>query len=87
MYGGDYKITTLRGAILSTIMKMQVIAPNATIVFVNFPNTRLVDGTGKNGTATHQPELQNPILDALEYVHKWGAFRTLMFLVVVVLTH
>lgn len=31
-YGGDYNITTLRGGIASTVMKMQAWMPNATII-------------------------------------------------------
>ncbi len=70
-FGGDYDITKRRGAILSCIMKLHYQAPNAMIILMNFPNTRFDNGTGKNATSTQSPSLQKPILDAMEYVHKW----------------
>ncbi len=70
-FGGDYNIKTRRGSILSCIMKMQYQAPNAMVILMNFPNTRLENGTGKNATSTQATPLQKPILDAMEYVHKW----------------
>lgn len=72
-FGGDYDITKRRGAMLSAIMKLQLQAPNAMIVFVNSPNTRLSNGTGKNSTSIDNINYQKPTLDAMEYIHKmWG---------------
>lgn len=73
MFGGDYDITKRRGAILSAVMKIQLQAPNARIVFINFPNTRLSNGTGKNETSIQNIEYDRAVLDAMEYIHKyWG---------------
>ena len=73
VFNGDYDITKRRGAMLSTIMKLQFQAPNAKIVFINFPNTRLSDGTGKNSVSIENLSYQKSVLDAMEYVHKmWG---------------
>lgn len=73
VFGGDYDITKRRGAILSAIMKIQLQAPNARIVFINFPNTRLSNGTGKNETSIQNIAYDRAVLDAMEYIHKyWG---------------
>ena len=73
VFGGDYDITKRRGAILSAIMKIQLQAPNAKIVFINFPNTRLTNGTGKNATSIQNFAYDRAVLDAMEYIHKyWG---------------
>ena len=73
VFGGDYDITKRRGAILSAIMKIQLQAPNAKIVFINFPNTRLTNGTGKNETSIQNIAYDRAVLDAMEYIHKyWG---------------
>lgn len=73
VFNGDYDITKRRGAMLSTIMKLQFQAPHAKIVFINFPNTRLRDGTGENSVSIENLAYQKSVLDAMEYVHKmWG---------------
>ena len=73
VFGGDYDITKRRGAMLSTIMKIQLQAPNAKIVFLNFPNTRLSNGTGQNTTSIQNIAYDRGVLDAMEYIHKyWG---------------
>lgn len=79
-YNGDYDLTKRRGAILSTIMKVQVWCPNAMIIFTNFPNSRLSNGTGLNATETQNMTYQQPILDAIEFVHKWWGIPLIDFM-------
>lgn len=79
-YNGDYDITKRRGAILSTIMKVQVWCPNAMIILTNFPNSRLSNGTGLNATETQNMAYQRPILDAIEFVHKWWGIPLIDFM-------
>lgn len=70
-FNGDYDLSKLRGAMLSTIMKVQAQAPNALVVFMNFPNSRGIQS--QNRTSTVSTELQKPILDAMKYIHElWG---------------
>lgn len=79
-YSGDYNLTKRRGAILSTIMKIQVWCPNAMIILANFPNSRLSNGTGLNATETQKMEFQQPILNAIEFVHKWWGIPLIDFM-------
>lgn len=79
-YNGDYDLTKRRGAILSTIMKVQVWCPNAMIILTNFPNSRLSNGTGLNATETQKMEYQQPILNAIEFVHKWWGIPLIDFM-------
>ena len=79
-YNGDYNLTKRRGAILSTIMKVQVWCPNAMIILTNFPNSRLSNGTGLNATETQKMEYQQPILNAIEFVHKWWGIPLIDFM-------
>lgn len=79
-YNGDYNLTKRRGAILSTIMKIQVWCPNAMIILTNFPNSRLSNGTGLNATETQKMEYQQPILNAIEFVHKWWGIPLIDFM-------
>lgn len=79
-YSGDYDLTKRRGAILSTIMKIQAWCPNAMIILTNFPNSRLSNGTGLNATETQKMEYQQPILNAIEFVHKWWGIPLIDFM-------
>lgn len=79
-YNGDYDLTKRRGAILSTIMKIQVWCPNAMIILTNFPNSRLSNGTGLNATETQKMEYQQPILNAIKFVHKWWGIPLIDFM-------
>lgn len=79
-YSGDYDLTKRRGAILSTVMKVQVWCPNAMIILTNFPNSRLSNGTGLNATETQKMEYQQPILNAIEFVHKWWGIPLIDFM-------
>lgn len=79
-YNGDYDLTKRRGAILSTIMKIQAWCPNAMIILTNFPNSRLSNGTGLNDTETQKMEYQLPILNAIEFVHKWWGIPLIDFM-------
>lgn len=79
-YNGDYDLTKRRCAILSTIMKVQVWCPNAMIILTNFPNSRLSNGTGLNATETQNMAYQQPILDAIEFVHKWWGIPLIDFM-------
>lgn len=79
-YSGDYDLTKRRGAILSTIMKIQAWCPNAMIILTNFPNNRLSNGTGLNATETQKMEYQQPILNAIEFVHKWWGIPLIDFM-------
>ncbi len=79
-YSGDYNLKKRRGAILSTIMKVQVWCPNAMIILTNFPNSRLSNGTRLNATETQKMAYQQPILDAIEFVHKWWGIPLIDFM-------
>lgn len=54
MVGGDYDITTFKGAVASTIMKLQVWCPNTVIVFGTPLSGRGIEIDGKFPNLTYQ---------------------------------
>lgn len=62
-YNGDYNINTIRGAFMSTVMKLQAKAPNAKIFWCNWCNSR--GDTGKKGTDTKNKEDNDMLLSIL----------------------
>ena len=50
------------------------------IILTNFPNSRLSNGTRLNATETQKMAYQQPILDAIEFVHKWWGIPLIDFM-------
>lgn len=68
-YGGDFRTGGIRGAIMSTIMKIQCQAPNAEIYITNWCNSRGDNGTS-NQPNTSKEEETITLLEDIEYVTK-----------------
>ena len=64
-FTGDYDVTTYKGAIASTIMKMQALCPNAVIVLAS-----QLSGDGNNNGSNQTNFYENDIhLTAIDYVN------------------
>ena len=68
-YGGDFRTGGIRGAIMSTIMKIHCQAPNADIYLTNWCNSRGDNGTNNQPNTSRETETMT-ILDDIEYVAK-----------------
>lgn len=68
-YGGDFRTGGVRGAIMSTIMKIHCQAPNADIYLTNWCNSRGDNGTN-NQTNTSRETETITMLEDMEYASK-----------------
>lgn len=68
-YGGDFNTGGVRGAIMSTIMKIHCQAPNADIYLTNWCNSRGDNGTNNQTNTSRETETM-AMLEDMEYASK-----------------
>lgn len=78
-YNGDFNIKAVRGAVASTIMKIQCKAPHAKIFMINWANSR-GEADKSNATATNSKDAQLGLLKAIaEVCNEFGVELIDMF--------